>query len=145
MSGNSSVVNNGSVGSICPQAHPIWQDVASEFIPDYLQGIPFNASAVAPPSSPPPVDPRTTEDCLFLDVVVPEEVFNNAKNSSTSGAPVVVWSYGGGFISGDKSAQDPAGLLASSQKQGSNGAIFVSFNYRVSLYFVIFVPLGLPN
>ena len=118
---------------MCPQAHPLWQNIASKFVPDYLQGRPFNISAIGPPSPSPPVDPRTTEDCLFLDVVVPEAVLQNAKNSSSLGAPVIVWNFGGGLVSGDKSTQDPAGLLASSQSHGSRGAIFVSFNYRVSL------------
>jgi acetyl esterase/lipase len=40
-------------------------------------------------------DPRTTEDCLFLDVIAPETIFN--QNTS---APVLVWIYGGGYVNG---------------------------------------------
>lgn len=42
-------------------------------------------------------DPRTTEDCLFLDVVVPEAVFNRRFDkpgklrNGFAGGPVVVW------------------------------------------------------
>ena len=32
--------------------------------------------------------PYTTDDCLFLDVIVPEKIFNNANSSR---APVLVW------------------------------------------------------
>jgi hypothetical protein len=34
-----------------------------------------------------------TEDCLFLDVIVPESIYN-----SKSSAPVLVWVYGGGCM-----------------------------------------------
>lgn len=39
-------------------------------------------------------DGRATEDCLFLDVIVPKAVFdkrNNRANGQSGGAPVVVW------------------------------------------------------
>ncbi|RFU30918.1 hypothetical protein B7463_g5433, partial [Scytalidium lignicola] len=59
-----------------------------------------------------PLAPGTSEDCLFLDVFVPEAVFN---------AP---------------HAEDgnPAGLIARSQVDGSSGIIFVSINYRLGLF-----------
>lgn len=144
VSGTKSVggaVNNGSVGSICPQANPAWELIAAQFIPSYLAGIPFNASSLGSSSANsssaklPPLDPRTTEDCLFLDVVVPQAIFNNASNTSnnTRGAPVLVWIYGGGYTAGDKSGSgNPAGLIKASQVTGSNGVIYVSMNYRVS-------------
>ena len=81
------------------------------FDPDYLEGKPFNLSAtVASLASEsdflPSLDPRTTEDCLFLDVVVPQTILKSASNKTnlTSGAPVLVWIYGGGYIAGEKSA-----------------------------------------
>lgn len=135
-------VNNGSVGRICPQANPGWELIAAQFIPSYLAGIPFNASSLGSPSSNsssapklPPLDPRTTEDCLFLDVVVPQAIFRNACNTTnnTSGAPVLVWIYGGGYTAGDKSSSgNPAGLIKASQVTGSDGVVYVSMNYRVS-------------
>jgi len=33
---NRAVVNNGSVGRICPQSNPAWLATAAEFVPDYL-------------------------------------------------------------------------------------------------------------
>ena len=53
--------------------------------------------AALPPAEP---DPATTEDCLFLDVVVPQAIFDNANNryrkrqgwtDHRGGAPVVIW------------------------------------------------------
>src|ERR1700753_3884957 len=70
----------------------------------------------------PPVDPRTTEDCLFLDVVVPKAIFDNAGKGS--GAPVMVWIYGGGYTAGSESCfGNPAGLIARSQSSGTSGII----------------------
>jgi acetylcholinesterase len=37
-------------------------------------------------------DPRENEDCLFLDVMVPKKVFENA--GTGRGAPVMVYIYG---------------------------------------------------
>src|ERR1700743_3872330 len=73
--GRNTMVNNGSVGSICPQASPAWSLIGFEFAIAYAKGLPFNFTAAvaalesANLSSTP--DPRTTEDCLFLDVFVP--------------------------------------------------------------------------
>lgn len=98
-------MNNGSTsGRICPQAFPAWSGVTAQFLPYFLNGTAseFNYTlavelfelylANAPPSQP---DPRTSEDCLFLDVVVPKKIFDNANNRhrrrQNAGAPVLVW------------------------------------------------------
>jgi carboxylesterase type B len=58
-----------------------------------------------------------------------------------AGAPVLVWIYGGGYVAGDKtSSGNPAGLVASSLQNGSEGVVFVAMNYRLGL-FVCFLPL----
>jgi carboxylesterase type B len=139
--GRKTTVDNGSVGRICPQANPAWELIAADFVPDYLEGIPFNASAASAGSSNmtgmlPPQDPRTTEDCLFLDVVVPETIFKGAsKNANdTSGAPVLVWIYGGGYTFGEKSAYSAAGLIHAAQLNNTEGIIFVSLNYRLGAF-----------
>lgn len=139
--GRNTTVDNGSVGRICPQANSAWELIAAVFDPDYLEGKPFNLSAteasLASKSSPPPsLDPRTTEDCLFLDVVVPQNILVSASNSLnlTSGAPVLVWIYGGGFAEGDKSVQNPAGLIHASKAHETQGMIFVSLNYRLGAF-----------
>lgn len=92
---NRSAVQQGLPDRICPQAAPAWGLIAAEFIPEYLEGqTVFNSSSFnvssASSGGRPAQDPRTTEDCLFLDVVVPEGIFNNG-TSNGYGAPVLVW------------------------------------------------------
>ena len=124
---NRTVVQTGSPDRICPQAIPTWVTTAAEFIPEYLAGqTEFNASSfnttTSSSSAVPAQDPRTTEDCLFLDVVVPENIFNSAGQGY--GAPVLVWIYGGGYTEGSKSGSgNPAGLLARSQSNNATGVI----------------------
>lgn len=134
-------MDDGSVGRICPQVDPAWELIAAVFIPDYLDGKPFNLSATVGglanvSGSALSLDPRTTEDCLFLDVVVPQSILKSASNSTnlTSGAPVLVWIYGGGYTAGDKSSYNPAGLIQASQVNTSQGTIFVSLNYRLGAF-----------
>ena len=72
------------------------------------------------------MDPRTTEDCLFLDVDVPKNIYDNAGNGK--GAPVLVWIYGGGYTMGSKSdSGNPAGLLKRSGNKGGSGVIVSHF------------------
>ncbi|MCJ1477093.1 hypothetical protein MMC13_005764 [Lambiella insularis] len=141
VSGNSSTVNNGSVGVVCAQVDPAWTLITAEFLPDYFTGQPFNLSAAeaallnstAPPPAP---DPRTTEDCLFLDVHTPQKVFEK-NGSSGGGAPVMVWIYGGGYTTGEKQGDgvyDPAGLIHASQVAGNDGIVFVAMNYRLGAF-----------
>jgi carboxylesterase type B len=138
--GRSTEVNKGAVGSICPQANPLWLLIAQNFTTSLASGVSFNASAAfvkyeailanlqSFASKP---DPRTTEDCLFLDVMVPKEVFENKKKDK--GAAVLVWIYGGGYTAGSKSEPgNPAGLIKASQSSGGPGVIYVAMNYRVS-------------
>lgn len=133
----SNTVQNGSVDAICPQANPAWLAITTTFIPAYLTGMNYSyeaavAALASSPSAPPALDPRTSEDCLFLDVVVPKQIFDQAGNKSCSGAPVMVWIYGGGYTFGSKSGSgNPAGLIKASQASGSTGIIYVSMNYRV--------------
>ncbi|KAG6355082.1 hypothetical protein INS49_004163 [Diaporthe citri] len=73
-----------------------------------------------------------TDDCLFLDVIVPHAVLNKSNTSSL--APVMIWIHGGAYVTGNKidsSAGDPSGLISASQKNGSEGFIYVSMNYRL--------------
>lgn len=83
----------------------------------------------------PPLDPRTSEDCLFLDVVVPKKIFD--KRGVGKGAPVLVWIYGGGYLVGEKTGaglHNPAGILQASESLGDEGFVFVAMNYRVSSF-----------
>lgn len=91
-----------------------------------------------------------TESCLLLDVYVPTEIFeagsvaDGKQNSILTGwrpvltnslAPVLFWIHGGGFTYGSKTASgDPAGLIARSKLDGSDGVIVVTINYRLGLF-----------
>ncbi|KAI4232677.1 MAG: hypothetical protein LQ349_004866 [Xanthoria aureola] len=142
--GGNRSVDRGLVGKVCPQANPAWLLTTEQFVPAYLTGKPFNASAAeavieAAAASPGPADPRETEDCLFLDVVVPEQIFHRASQSNTSmkGAPVLVWIHGGGYTSGEKTGYglyNPAGLIKASQIDGSEGVVYVTLNYRLGAF-----------
>ncbi|KAJ6114262.1 hypothetical protein N7486_000040 [Penicillium sp. IBT 16267x] len=114
---NRSQVQNGSVTRICPQAKPIWSaDIMPEFLLSVLEGTPFNQSTNVSsyPYVPPASNSQATEDCLFLDVIVPKKFFDRShgnRSVSRSLAPVLVWIYGGGYAEGDKAWQDPSGLI----------------------------------
>ena len=138
--GRNTTVDDGSVGRICPQSQPAWEAIAAVFAADYLRGTPFNASAGSDTSSMsgmlPPQDPRTSEDCLFLDVVVPQSIFKKAskRKNHISGSPVFVWIYGGGYVFGEKSAYNAAGLIKAAQSTDIEGIVFVALNYRLGAF-----------
>ncbi|RFU25191.1 hypothetical protein B7463_g11146, partial [Scytalidium lignicola] len=125
-------INTGQESTICPQANPAWLLIAEQ----YLSGVPVatllnESNSPASSAQIPPPAPGTSEDCLFLDVFVPEDVFNKPHAE----APVLVWIYGGGYTGGSKTASgSPAGLIAQSQSDGSPGVIFVAMNYRLGLF-----------
>lgn len=120
---------------ICPQASPAWSAKSTQVLLNSFLGI---SSVNTPVYTPPGANstsnvtapgPLETEDCLFLDVFVPEKILARA-NSSGYGAPVLVWIYGGGYVGGNK-YRNPAGLLAESGKLGDAEVIYVSLNYRL--------------
>ncbi|KAF2018367.1 acetylcholinesterase precursor [Aaosphaeria arxii CBS 175.79] len=145
---NRSSINNGSIGRICPQAGTGWNSVAVQFLTSRFLGLPFNYTqpyVPTPSNQTTPVarqDPRASEDCLFLDVFVPEKVFNSTgksqsngySNGKSKGAPVLVWIYGGGYVGGNKYT-NPAGLLAmsgyNSTTNGEGDIVYVALNYRL--------------
>lgn len=103
-------VQNGSYGKMCPQAYTPWQN---------------SAFVTAPPGE------AESEDCLFLDVVVPEQVWNERCNASR---PVVVWIHGGGFQIGAKWGSpltNPLGLLDRSFDEDAEGVVWIGLQYRV--------------
>ncbi|KAJ2957150.1 hypothetical protein NQ176_g11269 [Zarea fungicola] len=102
---NRSEVQQGGQGYVCPQAIPRWLQSEATFLSNYLTGgtsfAAYNASSpVAANSSTVQVSDRpgltVTEDCLFLDVIVPRNIFERAGKGY--GAPVMVWIYGGGEL-----------------------------------------------
>ncbi|KAI0125019.1 Alpha/Beta hydrolase protein [Xylariales sp. AK1849] len=103
-------IQDGTYGKICPQAYTPWQN---------------SALVTAPPGE------HESEDCLFLDVVVPEEIWSQRCNASR---PVIVWIHGGGFQIGAKYGTpdtNPIGLLDRSFEDDAEGAIWIGLNYRL--------------
>ncbi|OCL04861.1 alpha/beta-hydrolase [Glonium stellatum] len=127
---NRSEVHNGNIGRVCPQATPSWYNTAGVFVTDILLSKAFNPSSSIPtPTATPAPDPRISEDCLFLDVFVPRQVFESA--GLGYGAPVLVWIYGGGYTLGEKASYNPAGLLSASGNVSNGEIIYVAMNYRL--------------
>ncbi|KAH8198060.1 hypothetical protein TruAng_007784 [Truncatella angustata] len=122
ISGTSSDINDGSTtGTECMQAYPEWilelQAAAYGVDTATVAAILYAQAA-------------QTESCLLLDVYVPVDVFENGLE-----APVLFWIHGGGFTYGSKTGSgDPAGLIARSKLDGSDGVIVVSINYRLGLF-----------
>lgn len=70
------------------------------------------------------------EDCLFLDVVVPQYVYD--KKDKKGPSPVIVWFHGGGYTLGSKyAAGNPTGLLDQSLDTQAKGQVWVGINYRL--------------
>ncbi|POS81905.1 hypothetical protein EPUL_005999, partial [Erysiphe pulchra] len=76
------------------------------------------------------------EDCLFLDIIVPKQVWDQTHDHSVqSFAPVFVWIHAGGFTSGSRDFhEDPSKMLAKSLEIQKDGVIIVSINYRLGLF-----------
>ncbi|KAK5076791.1 hypothetical protein LTR64_005729 [Lithohypha guttulata] len=148
--GRNPVVQNGSFSPICPQALPGWSPVGNAFAAAFAAGnaSTFNytaavaaAQAAAATAAPYQPSPQETEDCLFLDVVVPRPIFDNAnsnsmrrKRASGPGAPVLIWIYGGGYVAGSKQQggiYNPSGLINASLANGGQGIVYVALNYRL--------------
>ncbi|KAL7947105.1 alpha/beta-hydrolase [Trichoderma barbatum] len=159
--GRKSGIQDGSVGRVCPQAFPDWLALATLFTTAFAtnQVSSFNvtqAKGLLSHMPPPPPDGRTTEDCLVLDVLVPQKVFDERAvhkrgGKITKGAPVLVWIYGGGYILGDKTMfGTPNDLMAATKTKGHDGAIWVAMNYRLGAFGFLSGPTmieqgGTPN
>lgn len=154
-------MNDGQDGRICIQGYPSWSKERSLFVKQYVEE-PNNISAfnnIPPPginvtAKPlPQQDGRATEDCLFLDVLVPQQAYHNSSLNATGGVPVHVWLYGGGFYEGWKDSQgNAAGFLLQSMRNAATapGVIFVALNYRLGAFGWLSGPTfaasgGLPN
>ncbi|KAF2089604.1 alpha/beta-hydrolase [Saccharata proteae CBS 121410] len=135
---NRSVIQDGLTGRICPQSNAAWLTTANEFVPEYLATngslTSYNFSSTSSSNSSSTTHYSTeNEDCLFLDVLVPDKIFEKAGKGC--GAPVMVWIYGGGYVEGSKTTNgDPAGLIHRSQDRGSEGIVYVALNYRLGAF-----------
>lgn len=140
----SQAVVNGSQGGDCPAVFPCWFSIQTEFVQANLSSQPFDFDAAVAeqyrngscsiPVHPSRRNPQESEDCLFLDVIVPDSIFHqNDSTNSSKGAAVIIYIYGGGYTGGSKtSSGNPAGLIYNSRANGSEGVIYVGINYRVS-------------
>lgn len=63
-----------------------------------------------------------SEDCLYLNVWT-------AAKSSKEKRPVIVWIYGGGFVSGGSAC-----AIYDGEELAKKGVVFVSINYRVGVF-----------
>lgn len=92
-SGRDHQVQNGSTSRVYPQGLPRWFSINSIFSYYFRNNIvdQFNYSSVEADitSQPDGEEPGMTDDCLFLDAIVPEAVLSKANTSSL--APVMVW------------------------------------------------------
>ena len=134
------MVNDGQDGRVCPQGYPSWNQERNLFTQAYLRN-PNNLTSFTNVPAPGintsatllrQRDSRATEDCLFLDVLVPTGVYGNASVNATGGVPVIVWIFGGGFYEGSAESQgNPAGLLTRSVADAAPGVVYVAINYRL--------------
>lgn len=72
----SDIVNTGHIGHICPQAHPDWTQDAALLVALWTLGLITNIDPTHLKPNPFDEGPVEweSEDCLLLDVVVPEGV-----------------------------------------------------------------------
>lgn len=111
----------------CPQSTPPW--LIQRLSAGTTQTLPQNFSK------------SETEDCLYLDVLVPKPILERRHHSK--GAPVMVWIYGGGFVIGSKSddLNAPGLIKRSMDTTGSDGVVYVALNYRLGNFGTLGGPL----
>ncbi|KAK4556861.1 hypothetical protein LTR86_005841 [Recurvomyces mirabilis] len=135
---NRSQIQDGLDGASCFQAIPDWGQVASQFVPAYLEGKALDVSKLNSSATNwfHVGDTPMSEDCLFLDVYAPKTVLEGAEAQSIhAGAPVLVWIYGGGYVFGSKEYWgNPATLIESSSSNHTEGVIFIALNYRLGAF-----------
>lgn len=86
---NRTAVNDGSVGRMCPQASADNTQVTAQLF-NFLNTHNVTTSLGLASRTVAARDPRESEDCLFLDVLVPQAVFER----NNSGSAVLVSIYG---------------------------------------------------
>jgi carboxylesterase type B len=104
--GRNPVVQRGAEGRVCPQAQPDWQPIATAPVGGVMTYNAYNLTNFSFPvfqethgqeyldasSEGRSNNSQITEDCLFLDVVVPKDIFDGCSSvTDGGGAPVLVW------------------------------------------------------
>ncbi|KAF7931478.1 uncharacterized protein EAE98_004214 [Botrytis deweyae] len=145
----SSHINDGSIGHICPQARPDWTEDAGLLVALYTLGLINNIDPSHLKPNPFEDVPNgwESEDCLLLDVVVPEGVAEAVEEDDDFvPLPVMVWIHGGGFTFGHKNQDgSPYGFLNASTFTSESVAIhdsiiFVTLNYRLGAFGFLSTP-----
>ena len=105
-----------------PQPAPAWSGVrsATSFGPRCMQSHLYPDMVFH--------DPGPSEDCLTLNVWTPAE-------KSSAPLPVMVWIYGGGFVTGGTSEARQDG-----EHLARKGVIVVSMNYRLGIFGFFALP-----
>ena len=105
-----------------PQPAIPWKGIRECFAfgPSPMQAKPASFLFLGPEFVVPPSP--ISEDCLYLNVWT-------TADSPEDKRPVLVWIYGGGFISGGAAAPGYSGEALARQ-----GIVFVSFNYRLGIF-----------
>ncbi|KAI9554499.1 hypothetical protein GHT06_019772 [Daphnia sinensis] len=70
-----------------------------------------------------------SEDCLYLNLWVPTKL-RNANNNNSGNGTVLIWIYGGGYMSGTSTLEVYDALILAA----TNDIIVVSINYRVGVF-----------
>ncbi|KIW01659.1 hypothetical protein, variant [Verruconis gallopava] len=139
-------VNEGKDYKICPQHKIGWLEFAQEFGQTYA----LSTGSIPPkwnyPISPAnnytyPIPPErsstlnVTEDCLYLDVMVPKKVWDERDQRSFLRPAVIVWIHGGGFVFGHKNQHgSPIGLFQAAESKEEQNVIYVTLNYRLGAF-----------
>ncbi|KAK1976424.1 Alpha/Beta hydrolase protein [Colletotrichum cereale] len=110
---------------MCPQAQPGWLSYAGSDVGNQTDLPPFTEDDVFPAQL------GSNEDCLFLDLLVPENVF---KSRTTSTAPVLLFIHGGGYVQGSKTEYGSGVGLLNAAAGDNEDLIYVSINYRLGLF-----------
>lgn len=82
------VFNDGSRAVTCFQAVPAWTAFTTAWVTNGTSAFDISAGYQPPNVTElPPADPQASEDCLFLDLMVPKSIFDRAGRPG-AGAPV---------------------------------------------------------
>ncbi|CAG8109741.1 unnamed protein product [Penicillium salamii] len=135
---NRTNIQTGNEGRACPSVLPLWSLLQAQWLTTYWDNKPLGISTniSSYPYRPLPQDGSTTEDCLFLDVIVPKAVFEKTQHKESQDkklAPVLVWIHGGGLAAGDKGEDDASGLIERSMND-NDGIVYVQMNYRQGVF-----------
>ncbi|TGO24538.1 hypothetical protein BPAE_0100g00060 [Botrytis paeoniae] len=141
-------------GHICPQARPDWTEDAGLLVALYTLGLINNIDPSHLKPKPFEDVPHgwESEDCLLLDVVVPEGVVEAVEeHDDFVPLPVMVWIHGGGFTLGHKNQDgSPYGVFNAPTFTPDSlpihdSVIFVTLNYRLGAFGFLSNPESSAN